>query len=79
MPNITESVLTVVIGGTAATVGISVISSVRDSVPVGSTDFANNTAAALDAGISNFFSNLPVVFTVIALVLIISYLVLLRR
>jgi len=79
MPNITESVLTVVIGGTAATVGISVISSVRGSIPVGSSDFANNTASSLDAGISNFFSNLPVVFTVIALVLIISYLVLLRR
>ncbi len=45
---------------------------------LGENDTFYNSSMALQDGIESFFTNLPTVFVVIALVLIIGYLTLLR-
>jgi len=79
------AILTVVIAGAAAYAGINVMSSVGSSMslspggPNTTADPFYNASQALEGGIDSFFTQLPTVFVVIALVLIISYLTILRQ
>jgi len=73
------AVLTVVIAGATAFVGISVMSSIGESMSLTSGDMFYNSSVALQEGIQGFFTNLPTVFIVLALVLVISYITLLRN
>jgi len=73
------AILTVVIAGVTAFAGISVMSSVTGTLSLASGDPFYQASQDLQGGVEAFFTNLPTVFTVLALVLIISYLVLLRR
>jgi len=72
------AVITVVVAGATAFVGINVMSSIGDSMNLESGDMFYNASEALQEGIQGFFTNLPTVFVVIALVLVISYLTILR-
>jgi len=73
------AILTVVIAGAAAYAGINVMSNVAGTMERTSRDLFYNASQALQNGIGSFFTQLPTVFVVIALVLIISYLTILRR
>lgn len=73
------AVLTVVIAGATAFVGISVMSSIGESMSLTEGDMFYNSSQALQEGIQGFFTNLPTVFIVLALVLVISYITILRR
>ncbi len=79
MPDLQGTVLTVIIGGAAAITGLNVMQSITDSMSLASGDNFYNASQNLQDGIGTFFTQLPTVFIVLALVLIISYLVLLRR
>jgi len=72
------AVITVVVAGATAYAGINVMSSIWGSMSIGENDTFYNASTALQDGIQSFFTNLPTVFVVIALVLIIGYLTLLR-
>jgi hypothetical protein len=76
--NLVGAILTVVIAGATAYAGINVMSSIGQSMALTSNDTFYNSSVALQDGINSFFTNLPTVFVVIALVLIIGYLTLLR-
>ena len=76
--NLVGAILTVVIAGATAYAGINVMSSIASSMSLSSGDMFYNSSTALQDGINSFFTNLPTVFVVIALVLIIGYLTLLR-
>jgi len=73
------AILTVVIAGAAAYAGINVMSSVGSTMQLTENDTFYTASQALGDGIDSFFTQLPTVFVVIALVLIISYLTILRR
>jgi hypothetical protein len=79
MPDLTETIITVIIGGAVALTGINVMSSITSTMGLSSGDSFYNASQELQDGVGTFFSQLPTVFIVLALVLIISYLVLLRR
>jgi len=72
------AVITVVVAGATAYAGINVMSSIWDTMSLAEGDAFYNSSTALQDGINSFFTNLPTVFVVIALVLIIGYLTLLR-
>jgi len=72
------AVITVVVAGATAYAGINVMSSIWDTMSLAEGDAFYNSSEALQEGIQSFFTNLPTVFVVIALVLIIGYLTLLR-
>lgn len=72
------AVITVVVAGATAYAGINVMSSIWSTMSLSSGDAFYNSSQALQDGIQSFFTNLPTVFVVIALVLIIGYLTLLR-
>lgn len=76
--NLVGAVLTVVIAGATAYAGINVMSSIGSSMALESGDLFYNSSVALEDGVNSFFTNLPTVFVVIALVLIIGYLTILR-
>jgi hypothetical protein len=73
------AILTVVIAGAAAYAGINVMSSVGSTMQLTENDTFYTASQSLGDGIDSFFTQLPTVFVVIALVLIISYLTILRR
>jgi len=73
------AILTVVIAGAAAYAGINVMSNVAGTMSLTSGDMFYNASQSLGEGIDSFFTQLPTVFVVIALVLIISYLTILRQ
>jgi len=72
------AVLTVVIAGATAYAGINVMSSMGESMALQSGDMFYNSSQALQDGINDFFTQLPTVFVVIALVLVIGYLTIIR-
>lgn len=73
------AILTVVIAGAAAYAGINVMANVAGTMSLSEGDMFYNASQALGDGVDSFFTQLPTVFVVIALVLIISYLTILRR
>jgi len=73
------AILTVVIAGAAAYAGINVMSTVGSSMGLDENSTFYNASQSLEGGIDSFFTQLPTVFVVIALVLIISYLTILRQ
>ena len=77
--DLVSAILTVVIAGAAAYAGINVMSNVAETMSLQSGDMFYNASQNLEDGISSFFSQMPTVFVVIALVLIIGYLTILRR
>jgi len=77
--DLVSAILTVVIAGAAAYAGINVMSNVAGTMSLQSGDMFYNASQNLEDGISSFFSQMPTVFVVIALVLIIGYLTILRR
>jgi hypothetical protein len=79
MPDLQGTVLTVIIGGAAAITGLNVMQSITESMSLASGDDFYNVSQNLQDGVGTFFTQLPTVFIVLALVLIISYLVLLRN
>lgn len=76
--NLQGAVITVVVAGATAYAGINVMNSIASSMSLTSGDEFYNSSQALEEGVQSFFTNLPTVFVVIALVLIIGYLTLLR-
>lgn len=72
------AVITVIVAGATAYAGLNVMSSIDSTMSLASGDAFYNSSQSLQQGISDFFTNLPTVFVVIALVLIIGYLTLLR-
>jgi hypothetical protein len=74
-----SAILTVIIAGATAFAGINVMSSITDSMSLASGDPFYTASEDLQSGVETFFSQLPTVFIVLALVLIIGYLTLLRR
>jgi len=68
--------ITVISAGVTGYVGLSVMDNTQDSIDVTGTFGASEEN--LTEGIESFFSNLGTVFTVIILVVILSYLMLLR-
>lgn len=77
--------ITVIIAGVVGYVGIQIMSSTADNAGLGdyNTDTANNTqwqntTLELQEGLDSFFSQVGTVFIVIVLVVVISYLTLLR-
>jgi len=72
------AVITVVVAGATAYAGINVMSSIWGTMSLEEGEAFYNASDALQEGINSFFTNLPTVFVVIALVLIIGYLTLLR-
>jgi len=76
--NLQNAIITVVVGGATAYAGLNVMSSIGSSMNLSEGDMFYNASTSLESGIESFFTNLPTVFVVIALVLIIGYLTLLR-
>jgi len=74
-----SAILTVVIAGAVAYAGLNVMSSIASTMSLTSGDMFYNASVSLEEGINSFFTNMPTVFVVIALVLIIGYLTILRR
>jgi hypothetical protein len=77
--DLVSAILTVVIAGAAAYAGINVMSNIGQTMSLGENDTFYNASQSLEQGIGSFFSQMPTVFVVIALVLIIGYLTILRR
>lgn len=76
--NLQGAVITVIVAGATAYAGLNVMSSINDTMALSSGDAFYNSSESLEQGVSDFFTNLPTVFVVIALVLIIGYLTILR-
>ncbi|UIP01744.1 hypothetical protein Hbl1158_16955 (plasmid) [Halobaculum sp. CBA1158] len=76
--NLQNAVITVVVAGATAYAGINVMSSIGSTMQLSEGDMFYNSSQALEEGVNSFFTNMPTVFVVIALVLIIGYLTLLR-
>lgn len=77
--DLVSAILTVVIAGATAYAGLNVMSSIGETMNLTSGDMFYNASQSLNDGISSFFTQMPTVFVVIALVLIIGYLTILRR
>jgi len=77
--DLVSAILTVVIAGAAAYAGINVMSNIGSTMALGENDTFYTASQNLQEGVSSFFSQMPTVFVVIALVLIIGYLTILRR
>jgi len=73
------AILTVVIAGAVAYAGLNVMGSIASTMSLSEGDKFYNASQSLESGIESFFTNMPTVFIVIALVLIIGYLTILRR
>jgi ammonia channel protein AmtB len=71
--------ITVIIAGVVGYVGINIMSNTQESTNLTSTDPFYDSQQNLTDGLQQFFSQLGTVFTVIVLVVIIAYLMLLRR
>lgn len=76
--NLQNAVITVVVAGATAYAGINVMSEIGKTLALSQGDMFYNSSQSLESGINSFFTNMPTVFVVIALVLIIGYLTLLR-
>jgi hypothetical protein len=74
-----SAILTVVIAGAVAYAGLNVMSSIASTMSLTTNSTFYNASQSLESGINSFFTNMPTVFVVIALVLIIGYLTILRR
>lgn len=72
------AVITVIVAGATAYAGLNVMSSIDGTMSLASGDPFYNSSQTLQQGIGDFFTQMPTVFVVIALVLIIGYLTLLR-
>jgi len=77
--DLVSAILTVVIAGATAYAGLNVMSNIAGTMSLTSGDKFYNASESLESGISSFFSQMPTVFVVLALVLIIGYLTVLRR
>jgi hypothetical protein len=77
--DLVSAILTVVIAGAAAYAGINVMSNIGETMALGQNDSFYTASQNLEEGVASFFSQMPTVFVVIALVLIIGYLTILRR
>jgi hypothetical protein len=77
--DLVSTIITVVIAGAAAYAGLNVMSNVASTMNLSQGDMFYNASTNLEDGISSFFSQMPTVFVVLALVLIIGYLAILRR
>lgn len=77
--DLVSAILTVIIAGATAFAGINVMSSISDSMSLASGDAFYQPMQDLQDGVGTFFQQLPTVFIVLALVLIIGYLTILRR
>jgi hypothetical protein len=77
--DLVSAILTVVIAGAVAYAGLNVMSSLGETMSLTSNSTFYDSSQALESGIESFFTNMPTVFVVIALVLIIGYLTILRR
>lgn len=76
--NLQGAVITVVVAGATAYAGINVMSDIGETMGLTSGDLFYNSSQSLEDGVNSFFTNLPTVFVVIALVLVIGYLTILR-
>jgi hypothetical protein len=76
--NLQNAIISVIVGGATAYAGLNVMSSIGESMGLTSGDMFYNASQSLEQGVNDFFTNLPTVFVVIALVLVIGYLTLLR-
>ena len=61
------AVITVIVAGATAYAGLNVMASIDDTMSLSSGDAFYNSSQSLQDGISDFFTNLPTVFVVIAL------------
>jgi hypothetical protein len=77
--DLVSTIITVVIAGAAAYAGLNVMSNVGSTMELTQNDTFYNASQNLQDGISSFFSQMPTVFVVLALVLIIGYLAILRQ
>mgnify|MGYP006926884249 FL=1 len=77
--DLVSAILTVVIAGAAAYAGINVMCNIAATMSLGDGDSFYTASQNLEEGVASFFSQMPTVFVVIALVLIIGYLTILRR
>ena len=77
--DLVSAILTVVIAGATAYAGINVMSSIGSTMSLTQGDMFYNASQSLQSGIESFFTQMPTVFVVIALVLVIGYLTILRR
>jgi hypothetical protein len=76
--NLQNAVITVVVAGATAYAGLQVMSTIGGTLSLSQGDMFYNASQSLQDGISSFFTQLPTVFVVIALVLVIGYLTILR-
>jgi hypothetical protein len=70
--------ITVIIAGVVAYVGINIMSNTQESTNISSGDPFYTSQEDLTQGLQQFFSQLETVFVVIVLVVVISYLMMLR-
>lgn len=70
--------ITVIIAGVVGYVGINIMSNTESSTGLTTGDPFYNSSQNLTDGLQQFFSQLETVFVVIVLVVVISYLMLLR-
>lgn len=77
--DLVSAILTVVIAGATAYAGLNVMSNIGQTMALGENDTFYTASQELESGIESFFSQMPTVFVVLALVLIIGYLTILRR
>lgn len=70
--------ITLVIAGVVGFVGINVMSNTKETTALGENDTFYTASQDLTEAISNAWGQLGTVFTVIILVVIVSYLVILR-
>lgn len=73
------AILTVVVAGAVAYAGLNVMSSIEGTMSLANNSTFSSASDSLTDGISTFFQQMPTVFIVIALVLVIGYLTILRR
>ena len=73
------AILTVVVAGAVAYAGLAVMSEIDSSLSLSANSAFSNASTQLQNGVETFFTQLPTVFIVIALVVVIGYLTILRR
>jgi uncharacterized membrane protein len=76
--DLVSTMITLVIAGVVGFVGINVMSNTREQTALQENDSFYNASEDLTSAISDTWSQLGTVFTVIVLVVIVSYLVVLR-
>ena len=70
--------ITVIIAGVVAYVGVNIMSNTQESTNISQGDPFYQSQTDLTEGLQQFFSQLETVFVVIVLVVVISYLMMLR-